>query len=100
MDFEFTPDELLFVEEVRAFIREQALLPDAADVMAPDRDSDAMLADTPARRRFNREMAKRGYLGLSWPKQYGGSEKSGIYEFLLNEELARVGAPCLLTWLR
>jgi alkylation response protein AidB-like acyl-CoA dehydrogenase len=95
MDFEFTPDELLFVEEVRAFIREQALLPDAADVMAPDRDSDAMLADTPARRRFNREMAKRGYLGLSWPKQYGGSEKSGIYEFLLNEELARVGAPLI-----
>ena len=95
MDFEFSADELKFVDEVRAFIGEQALLPDAADVMAPDRDSDSMLSDTPARRRFNREMAKRGYLGMSWPRQYGGGEQSGIYEYLLNEELARVGAPLI-----
>jgi alkylation response protein AidB-like acyl-CoA dehydrogenase len=95
MDFEFSPEERRFIEEVREFLREQAMLPDAADVMAPDRDSDSMLSDTPARRRFNREMAQRGYLGMSWPKQYGGSEKSGIYEYLLNEELARVGAPLI-----
>jgi len=95
MNFDFSADEKRFIEEVRAFLREQALLPDAADVMAPNRDSDSMLSDTPARRRFNREMAKRGYLGMSWPKEYGGSEKSGIYEYLLNEELARVGAPLI-----
>lgn len=95
MNFDFSAEERAFVEEVRAFIREQAMLPDAADVMAPERDSDSMLSDTPARRRFNREMARRGYLGMSWPKQYGGSEKGGIYEYLLNEELARVGAPLI-----
>ncbi len=95
MDFDFDTDERRFIDEVRAFIQEQSLLPDAADVMAPDRDSDSMLSDTPARRRFNQEMAKRGYLGMSWPKEYGGSEKNGIYEYLLNEELARVGAPLI-----
>ncbi len=95
MDFDFNTDERRFIDEVRAFIQEQSLLPDAADVMAPDRDSDSMLSDTPARRRFNQEMAKRGYLGMSWPKEYGGSEKNGIYEYLLNEELARVGAPLI-----
>ena len=59
MDFDFDTDERRFIDEVRAFIQEQSLLPDAADVMAPDRDSDSMLSDTPARRRFNQEMAKR-----------------------------------------
>ncbi len=95
MNFEFSAAEQDFINEVRAFIHEQAQLPDAADVMAPDRDTDSMLSDTPARRRFNREMAARGYLGMSWPAQFGGSDKDGIYEYLLNEELARVGAPLI-----
>lgn len=54
-----------------------------------------MLADTPARKRFNKKMAARGYMGMSWPKEYGGQEKPGIYEYLLNEELSRVGAPLI-----
>lgn len=95
MDFEFSAGERAFVDEVRGFLREQARLPDAHDVMAPDRDSDSMLADTPARRRFNRELARHGYLGMSWPAKYGGAERAGIYEYLLNEELSRVGAPLI-----
>jgi len=95
MNFEFSAEENLFVDEVKAFIREQAQLPDAADVFAPDRDSDSMLSDTPARRRFNLAMADRGFLGMSWPKKYGGADKDGIYDYLLNEELSRVGAPLI-----
>ncbi len=95
MDFEFSPEEVRFVEEVRQFIAEQAREPDASEVMCPNRESDSMLADTPARRRFIRKMGARGYLGMSWPKQYGGQEKPGIYEYLLNEELSRVGAPLI-----
>jgi hypothetical protein len=40
-------------------------------------------------------MAERGYMGMTWPKQNGGQEKPGIYEYLLNEELSRVGAPLI-----
>jgi hypothetical protein len=40
-----------------------------------------------------RKLAERGWLGMSWPKQYGGQEKPGIYDFLLTEALSRFGAP-------
>ena len=29
----------------------------------------------------------------SWPKEYGGQEIEGVYEYILNEALARRGAP-------
>jgi alkylation response protein AidB-like acyl-CoA dehydrogenase len=95
MDFEFSKDELEFIENVRAFLDEQAQLPYADEVMAPDREADSMLSDSPERREFNRALAKKGYLGMSWPKEFGGAEKPGIYEYLVNEELASVGAPLI-----
>jgi alkylation response protein AidB-like acyl-CoA dehydrogenase len=51
------------------------------------------IADSPARRAFNRRLAARGYLGMSWPREYGGKALPGIYEYLLNEELSARGAP-------
>jgi len=38
-------------------------------------------------------MSERGWLGMSWPKEYGGQERPGIYDFLLTEALSRHGAP-------
>ncbi|MEX6724682.1 acyl-CoA dehydrogenase family protein [Parapedomonas caeni] len=95
MNFDFSPDEQAFVAEVRAFLDEVAGWPDAADIMCPERESDSILADTPARKAFCRALAQRGYLGMSWPVEYGGQGKPGIYEYLLNEELSRVGAPLI-----
>lgn len=95
MNFDFDADQVAFVARVREFLAEVREWPDADDIMCPERESDSILADTPARRAFNKELARRGYLGLSWPKEYGGQEKPGIYEYLLNEELSRVGAPLI-----
>ncbi len=33
--------------------------------------------DSPAKRAFMRKLAERGWLGMSWPKEYGGQELSG-----------------------
>lgn len=95
MNFDFSAAELQFVARVREFLAQEATGPDAADVMCPERESDSILADTPARRRFTRRLAEQGFLGMSWPREYGGQGKSGIYEYLLNEELSRVGAPLI-----
>lgn len=95
MDFRLSEEERAFVAEVRAFLDKEALREDAADVMAPDREADSMLSDSPARRAFNRRLAERGYLGMTWPVEYGGSNRPGIFEYLLNEELAGRGAPLI-----
>ena len=40
-----------------------------------------------------KKLAAQGWLGMTWPKEYGGQEKQGVYEYILNEALARRGAP-------
>lgn len=95
MNFKLSAEERAFVESVRAFLDEEAKREDAHEIMAPDRDAHSQLADSPERRAFNRRMAERGYLGMSWPKEYGGKDMPGIYEYLLNEELALRGAPLI-----
>ena len=89
MDFEFSAAEKAFVEEVEKFLDENA----DPEVMDPTRENMAQLVDTPARRAFMKKIAARGWLGMTWPKEYGGGERSGVYEYLLNACLARRGAP-------
>ncbi|MFQ5666394.1 MAG: acyl-CoA dehydrogenase family protein [Candidatus Binatia bacterium] len=88
MNFEFAEEERAFVEEVEAFLDAH----DTPDVMDVTRENMAQIVDTPARRAFMRALGERGWLGMTWPKAYGGSEQAGVYEYLLNERLARRGA--------
>ncbi len=89
MNFEFSQVEQAFAEEVDKFI-EQNRSPEVMDVT---RENMAQLVDTPERRAFMKKLAERGWMGMTWPKEYGGAEGEGVYEYLLNERLAREGAP-------
>lgn len=95
MDFSFSATEQAFIDEVRDFLGDQRKRDDMAGVFAPDREADSMLSDSPNRRAFNQRLADAGYLGLSWDESYGGQGRDGIYDYLLNEELATVGAPLI-----
>jgi alkylation response protein AidB-like acyl-CoA dehydrogenase len=95
MDFKLSPQEMAFLHGVREFLDQEALHPDAHDFMDADRDAHSQLANSPERRAFSKRMAKRGYLGMSWPQQFGGQGSPGMYEYLLNEELALRGAPLI-----
>ncbi len=89
MNFEFSDAEMAFVEEVDKFIEANR----SPEVMDRTRENMAQLVDTPERRGLMKKLAERGWMGMTWPKEYGGSEREGVYEFLLNERLAREGAP-------
>jgi alkylation response protein AidB-like acyl-CoA dehydrogenase len=89
MDFEFSPEQLAFVAEVEAFLDEH----DDPDVFDVTRENMAQIVDTPARRAFMALLGQQGWLGITWPKEYGGQEGDGVYEHLLNEALARRGGP-------
>ena len=94
MNFDFTKNEKKFIDEVKDFISAEKKKPNAHDVFAPNREADAQTKiDSPARREFMKTLSSKGYLGMSWPREYGGQEKPGIYDYILNEELCRVGAP-------
>lgn len=89
MDFDLTPEEITFDQEVVAFLEANH---DPA-VMDANPEHLSQTVETPPKRAFMRKLAEQGWLGMSWPKEYGGQEKSGIYDFLLTEALARYGCP-------
>ena len=89
MDFEFSEEQLAFVKEVEAFLDAN----DDPEVFDVTRENMAQIVDTPTRRAFMAALGERGWLGMTWPKEYGGSEGEGVYEYLLNERLAGRGGP-------
>jgi hypothetical protein len=89
VDFDFSPGQRDFQAEVEAFLDAH----DDPDVFDLTRENMAQIVDTPKRRAFMRELGQKGWLGLTWPKEYGGSEGEGVYEYLLNEALAGRGGP-------
>jgi len=89
MDFEFSPEQTAFVKEVESFLDAH----DDPDVFDVTRENMAQIVDTPKRRAFMAEMGEQGWLGMTWPTEYGGGAGEGVYEYLLNEQLARRGGP-------
>ena len=88
MDFEYGPEEKAFQAQVRQFLKDNY----DPEVMDPTREGMAQLVDTPKRRAFMKKLAERGWIGMSWPKEYGGQDAPGMFEYILNEELATMGA--------
>ena len=47
---------------------------------------------------FTRQLAERGWIGITWPRRYGGGEQSAFARYVLVEELLAAGAPVLAHW--
>ncbi|MEX2227411.1 MAG: acyl-CoA dehydrogenase family protein [Dehalococcoidia bacterium] len=82
MDFRFPPEEEAFREEVRQFLR------DEMPQRAPDR-----IDAWQFHRQFIRKLAERGWLTLSWPKEWGGAGAGHLRQLVFNEEMAHADAP-------
>lgn len=50
-------------------------------------------------RQFSRALGARGWLGMTWPKQYGGHERSAFERYVVVEETLAAGAPVSAHWI-
>src|SRR3954451_2059611 len=48
---------------------------------------------------FSKKLGERGWLGMTWPKQYGGHERSAMERYAIAEELLAAGAPVAAHWI-
>ncbi|GAB3291299.1 acyl-CoA dehydrogenase family protein [Parasphingorhabdus pacifica] len=48
---------------------------------------------------FSRALAERGWLGMTWPEEVGGGERSNLARLVVTEELLRAGAPVAAHWI-
>jgi alkylation response protein AidB-like acyl-CoA dehydrogenase len=85
MRFAFTRAQTEFRDEVRGFleseIRAGSFSPRCGDLIQP------------GSRTFSRKLAERGWIGMTWPKAYGGQGRTYVEKAILMEELYRVQAP-------
>lgn len=47
---------------------------------------------------FSKLIAEQGWIGMTWPKKYGGAERSSIDRYILTEEFLAIGAPVAAHW--
>ena len=82
MDFDYTPEENAFREEVRSFINEN---------LPPKKQRDKNFLNT-----WLEKVRAKGWVGFSWPKEFGGSAGGLIEQTILREEMALAKAPPLI----
>jgi alkylation response protein AidB-like acyl-CoA dehydrogenase len=49
-------------------------------------------------REFSRKLGAAGYIGLTWPKKYGGHERTALERYVVLEESLAAGAPTSAHW--
>jgi acyl-CoA dehydrogenase len=47
---------------------------------------------------FSRRLGERGWIGMTWPRRYGGHERSSLERYVVLEELLAAGAPVGAHW--
>ena len=48
---------------------------------------------------FSARLGERGWIGMTWPKAYGGAERSFFERYVVTEELLAAGAPVSAHWI-
>jgi alkylation response protein AidB-like acyl-CoA dehydrogenase len=84
MDFTDTAEEAEFRSRLRSWLAEHS-----AEATIPDDPT----ARADAQNAWHQTLHQAGYIGLSFPVEYGGHGLPPIYEAILNDELGRAGAP-------
>ncbi|MBV1878372.1 MAG: acyl-CoA dehydrogenase family protein [Pseudomonadales bacterium] len=59
-------------------------------------NSDFNVGDSPE---FTRKLGERGWIGMTWPKEYGGGERSFLERYVVTEELLAAGTPVGAHWI-
>jgi len=87
MNVNFSPEELSFREEIRAFFRDEY-----PDDIRKLRESGAELrADVQIR--WQQLLHKKGWAGVNWPVEYGGTGWTPVQKYIFATEEANANAP-------
>ncbi len=91
-----SPQELdAFRAEVRAWLKDNK--PEPPDFQLPD---SFMEVGTPEQfeylRAWQQKVYEAGYIGLTWPKEYGGGGLHGLYQGVVNREMGAANVPFMV----
>lgn len=92
--FRFPPPPALDLDGLRKEVREFL-----AVELAGRRPRDRARTWTGFDAAFSRKLGERGWIAMTWPKRYGGHERSAFERYVVLEELLAAGAPVAAHWI-
>ena len=88
-------EETNFLKNLRLEVREFVKNIFKKNCITPSPDAWVFGANTD----FSKQLGKKGWLGMSFPKKYGGHERSMLERYVVTEELLVSGAPVAAHWI-
>jgi alkylation response protein AidB-like acyl-CoA dehydrogenase len=88
MEFAWTPEQLDLREHARK-IAEDA-------VVRYGRHNDAWMNGYS--KEFSKELGSHGFIGMTWPTEFGGGGRPAIDRLIVGEEMIKAGAPIAASW--
>ena len=87
MNVTLSADELAFRDEVRAFFR------DGVPEDIRRKQEQGVILEREDHIRFQKLLAKKGWAGINWPVEYGGTGWTPVQKYLFATEMAEADAP-------
>ncbi|AQQ68120.1 acyl-CoA dehydrogenase [Microbulbifer agarilyticus] len=92
MDLSFSQEELVFQQEVRAFLQEN--LP--AHIVEATRNGSGVFVDKDIALEWQGILAEKGWAVPQWPVEHGGTGWTATQKYLFSKECYHAGAPMLI----
>src|SRR5262245_16587292 len=96
MDLQLSEQHQRFRDELRAWLAVNLERPWRDHVREPGATEDRLVE---ARRAWQRKLHAAGYLGLDWPREWGGRGLTAVEKTIFEEESARADAPPIVNFL-
>ena len=94
MDFADSPEQATFRKEVELFFDENFPEELVADPNIDPRTEGRRRGENgEAMKKWRAALVSKGWIAPAWPKEYGGADLSPMEQFILNETVAKRGAP-------
>jgi len=88
MELDLTAEQRAFRDGLREYFADMM-----TDALTRELASGVGEGGGPEFRKAMKQMGKDGLLGISWPKEYGGQERSAVEQFIFADEVQAIGFP-------
>ncbi|HEV7735338.1 MAG TPA: acyl-CoA dehydrogenase family protein [Candidatus Binatia bacterium] len=90
MRYEYTPEQVAWRDEVRAFCARHV-----SDALRAEMRQAGNEGDGPLAKAFHRQLFDKGWWGVGWPRDFGGMGKNAVEQYIFIEEMQAAGAPAM-----
>lgn len=88
MEIELTPEQVALRQQIREYLANEIMTPELVEEF---KEPEYAEGGGPLHRKMLAKMGADGWIGVSWPKEWGGREWTALEQYIFTEEVIRAG---------